>query len=250
MRIIAAAAFYFLIVFGVGFLLGPVRVFWLERRLGEAIATLCEAPFLLIAIVLAARWLPGALGLKGNVASLAKMGIVALFLQQLADFAVSIVLRGSTPCQHFVHLATAAGLIYVALLIAFAAMPVLANWPQRPEARPTHAALRAVKVIHTLVWALFVSCILAIPIFAWRGQFGSVVVLTILVFIEITVLITNGWRCPLTDVAARYTDSRSDNFDIYLPLWLARNNKLIFGWLFAGVLVFALGLWPKFIFSM
>ena len=35
---------------------------------------------------------------------------------------------------------------------------VLANWPQRPEARPMHTALRAVKVIHTLVWALFVSC--------------------------------------------------------------------------------------------
>ncbi len=106
------------------------------------------------------------------------------------------------------------------------------------------------QVIHTLVWALFVSCILAILIFAWRGRFGSVVVLAILVFIEITVLITNGWRCPLTDVAARYTDNRSDNFDIYLPLWLARNNKLIFGWLFAVVLVFALGLWLKFIFSM
>jgi len=249
-RIIAAAAFYFLLVFGGGFLLGPVRVFWLEPRLGETIATLCEAPFLLIAIVLAARWLPRTLGLKANVASLAEMGIVALLFQQLADFAVGIVLRGSTPCQQFARLATPAGLIYVALLIAFAAMPVLANWPQRPEARPMHTALRAVKVIHTLVWALFVSCILAIPIFAWRGRFGSVVVLAILVFIEITVLITNGWRCPLTDVAARYTDNRSDNFDIYLPLWLARNNKLIFGWLFAVVLVFALGLWLKFIFSM
>jgi len=30
----------------------------------------------------------------------------------------------------------------------------------------------------------------------------------------------------------RYTDDRSDNFDIFLPLWLARNNKLIFGLLF------------------
>lgn len=249
MRIIAAAVSYFLIVFGVGFLLGPVRVFWLEPRLGETIATLFEAPFLLIAIVLAARWLPRTLGLKG-VVSLAEMGIVTLFLQQLADLAVGIVLRGSTPCQQFAHLATPAGLIYVALLIAFAAMPVLANWRQRPEAWPTHAALRAVKVIHTLVWALFVSCILAIPIFAWRGRFGSVVVLTILVVIEIIVLFANGWRCPLTDVAARYTDNRSDNFDIYLPLWLARNNKLIFGWLFPVVLVFALGLWLKSISSM
>jgi len=54
MRIIAGAVLYFLIVFGVGFVLGPVRVYWLERQLGETMATLCEAPFLLIAIVLAA----------------------------------------------------------------------------------------------------------------------------------------------------------------------------------------------------
>jgi hypothetical protein len=55
MRIIAAAAFYFLIVFGVGFVFGPVRIFWLEPQLGETLAVICEAPFLLFAIVLAAR---------------------------------------------------------------------------------------------------------------------------------------------------------------------------------------------------
>ncbi|MBB1092471.1 hypothetical protein HUU61_14375 [Rhodopseudomonas palustris] len=41
-------------------------------------------------------------------------------------------------------------------------------------------------------------------------------------------------RCPLTAVAARYTDERADNFDIYLPIWLARHNRLIFGTLFAA----------------
>ena len=34
----------------------------------------------------------------------------------------------------------------------------------------------------------------------------------------------------------RYTDDRRVNFDIFLPVWLARYNKLIFGALFvAGV---------------
>lgn len=46
----------------------------------------------------------------------------------------------------------------------------------------------------------------------------------------------NRGRCPLTDVAARHTADRQDNFDIYLPVWLARYNKLIFGALYlAGV---------------
>jgi hypothetical protein len=51
------------------------------------------------------------------------------------------------------------------------------------------------------------------------------------------------WFSQNTDVAARYTDDRRDNFDIYLPLWLARYNKLIFGWLFAGILLFTFLLW-------
>jgi hypothetical protein len=40
-------------------------------------------------------------------------------------------------------------------------------------------------------------------------------------------------RCPMTDVAARYTSDRRANFDIHLPLWLAQHNKTIFGALYA-----------------
>ena len=41
-------------------------------------------------------------------------------------------------------------------------------------------------------------------------------------------------------MAARYTEDRADNFDIYLPLWLARYNKEIFGSLFFAGELFAL----------
>lgn len=76
------------------------------------------------------------------------------------------------------------------------------------------------------------ACILAIPAFGWAEMYRQVIWLTVIVIIEIIVLAMNGWQCPLTDLAARHTDNRRDNFDIYLPGWLARNNKLIFGWLF------------------
>ena len=100
------------------------------------------------------------------------------------------------------------------------------------------AALQAVKVVHTIVWTMFAGCIVTIPVAAWRGHFGAALVLTALVSAEVLVLAGNHMRCPLTDVAARYTEDRSDNFDICLPLWLARYNKVSFGWLFvAGVLV-------------
>ena len=133
-RIVAAAALYFLIVFAVGFACGPVRVIWLEPRLGEIVAVLCEAPVLLGAMVLAARRLPGAVRLRRSVATLAGIGVGALVLQQLADFAVGILLRGMTPAQLVAHFATPAGMIYAALLIAFATMPVLANSPRTRRA--------------------------------------------------------------------------------------------------------------------
>lgn len=100
--------------------------------------------------------------------------------------------------------------------------------------------LRLVKVVHTVVWAFFAGCIFAIPVLAWRGAFSAAFVVIAVVCVEVVVILANRWRCPLTDVAARYTDDRRDNFDIYLPVWLARHNKTIFGWLYAAGLVFTL----------
>jgi hypothetical protein len=34
--------------------------------------------------------------------------------------------------------------------------------------------------------------------------------------------------CPLTIMARKYSDSNKDNFDIYLPNWLAKYNKIIY----------------------
>ena len=92
--------------------------------------------------------------------------------------------------------------------------------------------LGAIKAVHTLIWAVLASCILAIPAFGWAEMYRPVLWLTGIVIVEIVILAANGWQCPLTRVAARYTDDRRDNFDIYLPAWLARHNKLIFGSLF------------------
>lgn len=104
-------------------------------------------------------------------------------------------------------------------------------------------SLTAVKSIHTVVWALFAGCIVALPIVAWQGNYDLAAVLIGIVLVEVAVLLVNGMRCPLTAVAARFTDDRRDNFDIYLPLWLARYNKLIFGWLFVAGLVLTLARW-------
>jgi hypothetical protein len=108
------------------------------------------------------------------------------------------------------------------------------------DATSALASLRAVKIVHTAVWAFFAATILAIPAFAWVGALDKALACIVIVLVEVLVLALNGWRCPLTAVAARFTQDRRDNFDIYLPLWLARHNKLVFGVLYLSGLVFTL----------
>lgn len=107
----------------------------------------------------------------------------------------------------------------------------------------TERALRRIKVLHTAVWAFFALCVLAIPIAARTGRFGLAAALIAIVAIEVAVLLANGLRCPLTGVAAQYTPDRRDNFDIYLPLWLARYNKHLFGALYLAGVIYSVVLW-------
>jgi hypothetical protein len=123
------------------------------------------------------------------------------------------------------------------------------NWLSQattdPDPEMTHKVerLRLIKAVHTLVWAFFVSCIAAIPLVAWASRFDLALLFIGIVSVEVLVIIANGWRCPLTPLAARYTDDRRPNFDIYLPEWLARYNKEVFGSLFGAGIVFTVILW-------
>ena len=105
---------------------------------------------------------------------------------------------------------------------------------------PARSALRVIRLFHTIVWALFVAVIVAIPVLAWQGRFGLFLFLVALVLGEVAVLAANELQCPLTAVAARYTADRRENFDIYLPLLVARYNKQVFGSLFVAGVLFGL----------
>ena len=106
-------------------------------------------------------------------------------------------------------------------------------------------ALVAIKVVHTIAWAFFAGCILAIPLASWLRKHALAAWLVGIVFVEVAILVINGWRCPLTSLAGRFTQERHDNFDIYLPLWLARHNKSIFGVLYCVGIVYAYSQWPS-----
>jgi len=94
--------------------------------------------------------------------------------------------------------------------------------------------LRLVKFAHTAIWAVMAGAIVAIPIAAMLGRFRLAGWLTALIVVECAVLGLNKGRCPLTELAARFTSNRAANFDIYLPRWIAQHNKSIFGSLFVA----------------
>lgn len=103
--------------------------------------------------------------------------------------------------------------------------------------------LIAIKAFHTLVWVFFAGCIVAIPFAAHAREFRVALLLIAAVMVEVLIIAFNRGSCPLTPMAARYTADRAGNFDIFLPVWLARYNKIIFGGLFVAGLIYTVVVW-------
>lgn len=124
-RIAAATAFYFVLVMAAGFLLGPVRVLALEPRVGEFWAILIEAPFLLAVIIAAAHWVTGKFAMRREPGALIAMGLGALALTLAAEIMIGQALRGVAPSAYIARFATAQGFVYGALLLVYAAAPLI-----------------------------------------------------------------------------------------------------------------------------
>jgi hypothetical protein len=105
--------------------------------------------------------------------------------------------------------------------------------------------LTAIKLLHTLIWAFLAASILALPVAGILRRFRWAAIISVIVLLECGVLAVNGGRCPLTDLAARFTVDRASNFDIYLPNWLAEHNKFIFGLLFVVGEFMVVGCWLR-----
>jgi hypothetical protein len=104
-----------------------------------------------------------------------------------------------------------------------------------------NAKLNIVKAIHTLIWLFFNWVIFYLYYAAITNQIGKWVWMGIgIVLLEGIVLLIFKKLCPVTLIARRYSDSQKDNFDIFLPNWLARHNKLIYTILFVIVLLMIL----------
>ncbi len=94
--------------------------------------------------------------------------------------------------------------------------------------------LKLIKIIHTLIWVFFNFVIFymlyaaianKLDLWLWIG-YGFI-------FLEGLTLLTFKSHCPLNLLARKYSNSAKNNFDIYLPNWLAKYTKLIYTTIFA-----------------
>lgn len=125
MRIVLMAAAYFGAMFAGAFVLGTVRTLWIEPALGKTWAVVCETPFLIACMYFSARLVLARMNPARTAASLLAIGVLAAVLQQVAEFALAL-LSGQSASEHFAYLISAPGLIYIAALVVFALMPLLA----------------------------------------------------------------------------------------------------------------------------
>ncbi len=101
--------------------------------------------------------------------------------------------------------------------------------------------LLAIKLIHTLIWVIFVAIIFYIVYSGVTNRLTTYTWIGIgLIIGEGLVLLLFKMSCPLTVVARNYSSSQKDNFDIFLPNWLAKYNKLIFTTIFMVGLILVL----------
>jgi hypothetical protein len=89
--------------------------------------------------------------------------------------------------------------------------------------------LLVIKIVHTLIWIFFNVVIFYLLYAVLTNRIDKWVWICLgLIVLEGLVLLVFKKMCPVTVVARRYSDSTRDNFDIFLPNWLARYNKEIY----------------------
>lgn len=127
MHTIKAAAIYFAITFGAGFVLGTIRTLCIMPRVGERKAELMEAPLMLAVTILTARWSVACFKLPFEISERLEMGCIALGFLLAAEFSTVRLVRRMSIRRYFATRDPVSGLVYCALLAVFAIMPVLVS---------------------------------------------------------------------------------------------------------------------------
>lgn len=141
MHSLKAAVAYFGLVFGTGFVLGAIRVPFLVPRLGVRVAELIEMPLMLVAIVLAARYVARRLALPSTYGVRLSVGFLALALLVAAELLLTVALQRQSLGQYLASRDPVSGTVYLLALGLFALMPTILVWVQTDRSPPVHEKL-------------------------------------------------------------------------------------------------------------
>ena len=125
MQILKAGLFYFALVFGAGFVLGPIRILWVIPRFGTRMAELMETPIMFVITIVAARWIVRRLSVPSIASRRLGMGWIALGLLLVGEFTLVLWLRGLSIKEYLASRDPVSGTVYYAMLGVFAIMPLL-----------------------------------------------------------------------------------------------------------------------------
>jgi hypothetical protein len=125
MPILRAAATYVALVFGTGFVLGAVRVSLLVPRLGVRLAELLEMPWMALAMVLAARFVVRRQLAGCGPLTRAAAGALSLGFMVAAELTVGLVLQQRPLQEILIDRDPVSGVVYLALLVLYALLPLL-----------------------------------------------------------------------------------------------------------------------------
>ena len=125
MQILKAGLLYFALVFGAGFVLGPIRLLWVVPRFGTRIGELMETPIMFAITIAAARWVVRRLAVPSIPSRRLGMGGVALSLLLIGEFTLVLWLRGLSAREYLAGRDPVSGTVYYLILGVFAIMPLL-----------------------------------------------------------------------------------------------------------------------------
>ncbi len=123
--VLKAGLLYFAVVFGVGCVLGPIRILWAIPQFGVRLGELLEMPLMLVAIIFAARWVTQRLAVPPLLWPRLGVGAIALLVLLVAEFGLVLRLQGLSIAEYVASRDPVSGAVYYAMLCIFAVMPWL-----------------------------------------------------------------------------------------------------------------------------
>jgi hypothetical protein len=135
MRALKAGLVYFVLVFAVGWVLGPIRELWALPHFGRVAAMLSEAVIMLIAMIVAARWVIQRFDVPRTLPATISMGLIAIGLLFPAEIAGVVWVRGLSLQEYLASFVTGPGVISLLMFLVFGAMPTLVTLPTRGHVR-------------------------------------------------------------------------------------------------------------------